>query len=283
MQKSGTNIVKGATDFYNLVDRSGLLEEEKINETKNNLFNKAESNKENKENKENTNNLIKKENNQDSEVFSYNIEGLDPRKNIFNYNPKGEVNIDKDFGNFEIDAGVDASLRSGINPNYNIGFNNDNLNLNYGDGGFKGKFNKEFGENTNLNISARNGDFNPSFDTSILGTDFKLDKNQANIAKNFLNDKVNVNIAQNFDGDTNISGTYTGDEGLRASINPNEFLLGKTFQIGGGDLTLGGTVGFDGQTTGRVDYEKELGPGKLNVFYNPNDVGFNYNFLNRKF
>ena len=47
MQKSGTNIVKGATDFYNLVDRSGLLEEEKINETKNNLFNKAESNKEN--------------------------------------------------------------------------------------------------------------------------------------------------------------------------------------------------------------------------------------------
>ena len=40
MQKSGTNIVKGATDFYNLVDRSGLLEEEKINETKNNLFNK---------------------------------------------------------------------------------------------------------------------------------------------------------------------------------------------------------------------------------------------------
>ena len=73
MQKSGTNIVKGATDFNNLVDRSGLLEEEKINETKNNLFNKAESNKENKENKENTNNLIKKENNQDSKVFSYNI------------------------------------------------------------------------------------------------------------------------------------------------------------------------------------------------------------------
>ena len=110
----------------------------------------------------------------------------------------------------------------------------------------------------------------------------KIGQGRENV-KNFLNDKVNVNIAQNFDGDTNISGTYTGDEGLRASINPNEFLLGKTFQIGGGDLTLGGTVGFDGQTTGRVDYEKELGPGKLNVFYNPNDVGFNYNFLNRKF
>jgi len=280
MQKSGTNVVEGVTDFYNLIDRSGLLDEEKINETKNNLFNQAESNK---ENKEDTNNLINKEDKKDSDFFSYNIEGLDPRKNIFNYNPKGEVNIDKDFGNFELNAGVDASLKTGINPNYNIGFNNKNLNLDYGDGGFKGNFNKEFGENANLNISARNGDFNPSFDTSILGTDFEVDKNRANIAKNFLNDKVNVNIAQNFDGGTDISGTYTGDNNLRATINPNEFLLSKTYQAGGGDLTLSGKVPFDGGATGQVNYERELGPGELNVFYNPNDYGFNYNFLNRKF
>ena len=178
---------------------------------------------------------------------------------------------------------VDASLSGGIKPNYDIGFNNDNLNLNFGDGRFTGKFNKKFGEDTNVNIDARNGNINPSFDTSILGSDFNINKNQANFAKKFLNDKVNVNIAQNFDGNTNISGTYTGDDGLKATLNPNEFLLNKTFQIGGGDLTLGGTVGFDGQTTGRVDYEKELGPGKLNVFANPNDYGFGYNFLNRKF
>ena len=113
--------------------------------------------------------------------------------------------------------------------------------------------------------------------------DFKLDKNQANIAKNFLNDKVNVVLAQNFDGNTGITGTYTGDRGLTATINPNEFQLNKTFQVGGGDLSLGGTVGFDGETTGQVDYKRELGPGELNVFYNPNDAGFNYNFLNRKF
>ena len=271
---SGTNIIKGIEDFYNLVEQSGLLTEDKVNETKKNLLNKAEENK---------NNESKSNGDTNSKLISYNFQGLNPKENIFNYNPKGEINVDKEFGNFEFDAGIDGSLRGGITPNYNIAFNKDDLKINYGDSGFTGDFNKKLGEDTNLNISARNKDFNPSFDTSILGSDFKIDKNQANLAKKFLSDKVNVNIAQNFDGKTNISGTYTGDDGLTANINPNQFSLNKTFQIGGGDLTLGGTVGFDGQTTGRVDYEKELGPGKLNVFYNPNDVGFNYNFLNRKF
>ena len=66
-------------------------------------------------------------------------------------------------------------------------------------------------------------------------------------------------------------------------MSSKEFLLNKTFQLGEGDLTLSGRVGFDGQTTGQIDYDKEIGPGKLNVFYNPNDYGVNYNFLNRKF
>ena len=271
---SGTNIIKGIEDFYNLVEQSGLLTEDKVNETKKNLLNKAEENK---------NNESKSNGDTNSKLISYNFQGLNPKENIFNYNPKGEINVDKEFGNFEFDAGIDGSLRGGITPNYNIAFNKDDLKINYGDSGFTGDFNKKLGEDTNLNISARNKDFNPSFDTSILGSDFKIDKNQANLAKKFLSDKVNVNIAQNFDGKTNISGTYTGDDGLTANINPNQFSLNKTFQIGGGDLTLGGTVGFDGQTTGKIDYEKELGLGKLNVFANPNDYGFGYNFLNRKF
>jgi len=277
---SGTNIVKGIKDFYNLVDQSGLLSEDKVNETKENLLNITKENKNNKsESNENTTSS------KDSKLLSYNFQGLDPRKDIFNYNPQGNVGFDigDKEGGFFATGDVDASLSGGIKPNYDIGFNNDNLNLNFGDTGFTGKFNRKFGEDTNVNVDARNGNINPSFDTSILGSDFNINKNQANLARNFLNDKVNVNIAQNFDGDTNISGTYTGDDGLKATLNPNEFLLNKTFQIGGGDLTLGGTVGFDGQTTGRVDYEKELGPGKLNVFANPNDYGFGYNFLNRKF
>ena len=278
---SGTNIIKGIKDFYNLVDKSGLLTEDKVNETKENLLNIADENKNNNKSESNKDTTSS----DDSKLLSYNFQGLDPRKDIFNYNPRGNVGFDirDKEGGFFATGDVDASLSGGIKPNYDIGFNNDNLNLNFGDTGFTGNFNKKFGEDTNVNVDARNGNINPSFDTSILGSDFNINKNQANLARNFLNDKVNVNIAQNFDGDTNISGTYTGDDGLKATINPNEFLLNKTFQIGGGDLTLGGTVGFDGQTTGRVDYEKELGPGKLNVFANPNDYGFGYNFLNRKF
>ena len=271
-QLSGTNPLEGIKKFYNLVDQSGLLTEDKVNETKENLLNIAEENKNNES-----------ESKEDSKFLSYNFEGVNPLQNIFNYNPSGELDLSTQFGNVDFDAGVTGSLREGINPNYNIGFDNDNFKLNYGDTGFTGNFNREFGEDTNLNVDAKNGEINPSFDTSFLGSDFKLDKNQANIARNFLNDKVNVVLAQNFDGNTGITGTYTGDEGLTATINPNEFKLNKTFQVGGGDLSLGGTVGFDGETTGQIDYDREIGPGKLNIFYNPNDAGFNYNFLNRKF
>ena len=42
---SGTNIIKGIKDFYNLADQSGLLTEDKVNETKENLLNIAEENK----------------------------------------------------------------------------------------------------------------------------------------------------------------------------------------------------------------------------------------------
>ena len=269
---NGTDVFGGIKDYVNIINQADLLNEDKVNETKENLLNIAEENKNNES-----------ESKEDSKFLSYNFEGVNPLQNIFNYNPSGELDLSTQFGNIDFDAGVTGSLREGINPNYNIGFNNDNLNLNYGNTGFTGNFNREFGEDTNVNVDAKNGEINPSFDTSFLGSDFKLDKNQANIARNFLNDKVNVELAQNFDGNTDITGTYTGDGGLTATINPREFLLNKTFQVGGGDLSLEGKVGFDGQTTGEIDYERELGPGDLNVFYNPNDFGFKYNILDRKF
>ena len=268
----GTDVFGGIKNYVNIINQADLLNEDKVNETKENLLNIAEENKNNES-----------ESKEDSKFLSYNFEGVNPLQNIFNYNPSGELDLSTQFGNIDFDAGVTGSLREGINPNYNIGFNNDNLNLNYGNTGFTGNFNREFGEDTNVNVDAKNGEINPSFDTSFLGSDFKLDKNQANIARNFLNDKVNVELAQNFDGNTDITGTYTGDSGLTATINPREFLLNKTFQVGGGDLSLEGKVGFDGQTTGEIDYERELGPGDLNVFYNPNDFGFKYNILDRKF
>tara|TARA_R100000152_G_C6765975_1_gene190852 strand:- start:284 stop:1273 length:990 start_codon:yes stop_codon:yes gene_type:complete len=276
---SGTNIIQGFKDYYDYVDKLGFLDELKINETKENLLNIAEENKNN--NEENKNNGS--ESKEDSNLISAKVEGINPLQNIFNYNPSGELDLSTQFGNFNVDAGVTGSLREGINPNYNIGFNTDNFNLNYGDTGFTGNFNRELGENTNINVDAKDGEINPSFDTSFLGTDFKLDKNQANLARNFLNDRVNVQLAQNFDGNTDITGTYTGDEGLTATVNPREFLLNKTFQVGGGDLKLGGQVGMNGDTTGQIDYERELGPGKLNVYVNPNDYGFGYNFFDRKF
>ena len=269
---SGTNIIEGFKEFYNLIDQTGLLNEEKVNETKENLLNIAEENKNNdSESKEGSN------------FISGKVEDVNPLQNLFNYNPSGELDLSTQFGDVDFDAGVTGSLREGTNLNYNLGLNKDNFKLNYGDTGFTGNFNRDLGENTNVNVEARDGEINPSFDTSFLDTDFKLNKNQANIVKNFLNDKVNVNIAQNFDGNTDITGTYTGDSGLTATINPREFLLNKTFQVGGGDLSLGGKVGFDGETTGQIDYERELGPGELNVYANPNDYGFRYNFLNRKF
>ena len=52
---SGTNIIKGIKDFYNLVDKSGLLTEDKVNETKENLLNITKENNNNKsESNENT-------------------------------------------------------------------------------------------------------------------------------------------------------------------------------------------------------------------------------------
>ena len=104
---SGTDIIKGLKDFYNLADKSGLLNEEKVNETKQNLLNIAGENKNNKSGSNGDTGS-----NTDSKLISYNFQGLDPRKDIFNYNPQGNVGFDvgnKDKGFFAT-GDVDVSM-----------------------------------------------------------------------------------------------------------------------------------------------------------------------------
>ena len=253
---SGTNIIKGIKDFYNLVDQSGLLTEDKVNETKENLLNIAEENKNNNRSESNKDTTSS----EDSKLLSYNFQGLDPRKDIFNYNPQGNVGFDigDKEGGFFATGDVDASL-SGLNTNLQAGFKNENFNIGYTpERGLNYDFNKQFGDKTNFDINQSGAQ---------LGTQF--------------GDNTNVNLAYN-NGNFNPS-LKTNIKDTNLSINPREFLLNKTFQVGGGDLTLEGKVGFNGQTTGQIDYGRELGPGELNVFVNPNDYGFRYNLFDRKF
>ena len=252
---SGTNVLEGFKKYYDYVDQTGLLNEEKVNETKENLLNIAEENK-------NNNSGSKKDttSTDDSKLISFNFENLDPRTDIFNYNPRGNIgfNIGNEDEGFFTKGDVDAS-RSGLNTDFQAGFKNDNINVGYNlDRGLNYDFTKQFGDKTNLGINQSGVQFGSQ-----------------------LGENTNVDLAYNngnFDPSlkTNIKDT-------NLTINPKEFLLNKTFQLGEGDLTLSGRVGFDGQTTGQIDYDREIGPGKLNIFYNPNDAGFNYNFLNRKF
>ena len=185
---SGTNIVEGAKQFYDTVDQSGLLknnekknENNNIEEVKTNLFKKATENKKIKESNEN----------KDSKIISYDFKGINPSKNIFNYNPEANVGFDlgKKGEGFFATGDIDASRR-GVDTNFEAGFKNENVdiafkpekgitldlqkqfgnntNLNINQSGFN--IGTKFGENSNVNLGYRNGDFNPSLTTKSKPT-----------------------------------------------------------------------------------------------------------------
>lgn len=257
-QFSGTNIVEGIKNFYNLVDQSGLLTEDKVNETKENLLNIAEENKNNEsESNGDTTSTT------DSKLLSYNFEGLDPRKDIFNYNPTGNVGFDygnKDGGLY-VTGDANASLR-GIDTNFETGYKNENFNIVYNpEGGLNYGFNRQFGDNTNLNINQSGAQ---------VGTQ--------------LGDNTNVNLAYN-NGNFNPSlNTNIGNTNI--DLNPNRLDLNRTFEIGDNtNVNVGGEVDFDGQTKADLEVTKDFLNKKLQLYgdidtegdYN---VGAKFNFLN---
>jgi len=257
-QFSGTNIVEGIKNFYNLVDQSGLLNEEKVNETKENLFNIAEENKNNEsESKGDTTSTNK------SKFLSYNFKGLDPRKDIFNYNPEGNIGFDignKD-GGFFATGDADASL-SGLDTNLQAGFKNENFNIGYNpEGGFNYGFNRQFGDNTNLGINQSGVQLGTQFGDN---TDINLAYNNGN-----FNPSLNTNIRN-----TDIA------------LNPNKLDLNRTFEIGDNtNVNVGGEVNFDGQTKADLEVTKDFLNKKLQLYGGADtegdyNVGAKFNFLN---
>ena len=255
---SGTNIIKGIKDFYNLVDQSGLLNEAKVNETKENLLNIAEENKNNKvESKEDTTSS------KDSKLLSYNFQGLDPRKDIFNYNPQGNVGFDigDKEGGFFATGDVDASL-SGLNTNLQAGFKNENFNIGYTpQRGLNYGFNKQFGDNTNLDINQSGAQ---------LGTQF--------------GDNTNINLAYN-NGNFNPS-LNTKLLNTDIAVNPNRFDVNRTFEIGDDTrVNVGGEVDFDGEAKGNIDFTRDFLNKKLQLYGGVDtqggyEAGAKFNFLN---
>tara|TARA_R100000988_G_scaffold66354_1_gene33784 strand:+ start:434 stop:1270 length:837 start_codon:yes stop_codon:yes gene_type:complete len=216
-QFAGTNLLEGLEKYYNLVDQSGVLNEEKVNKTKKNLLNIAEENKNNES---------------ESKLLSYNFKGLDPRKNIFNYNPQGNVGFDignKD-GGFFATGDVDASL-SGVDTNLQAGFKNENLNIGYNpEGGFNYGFNRQFGDNTDINLAYNNGNLNPSLNTNIGNTNIALNPDKLDLNRTFeIGNNTNVNVGGevDFDGQT------------KADLEVTRDFLNKKLQLYGGADTEG--------------------------------------------
>ena len=256
---SGTNIIKGVKDFYNLVDQSGLLTEDKVNETKENLLNIAEENKNNNKSESNKDTTSS----DDSKLLSYNFQGLDPRKDIFNYNPKGNVGFDigDKEGGFFATGDVDASL-SGLNTNLQAGFKNENFNIGYTpQRGLNYGFNKQFGDNTNLDINQSGAQ---------LGTQF--------------GDNTNVNLAYN-NGNFNPS-LNTRLLNTDIAVNPNRFDVNRTFEIGDDtQIKVGGEVDFDGEAKGDIEFTKDFLNKKLQLYGGVDTQGdyqggARFNFLN---
>ena len=257
-QFSGTNIVEGIKNFYNLVDESGLLNEDKVNQTKENLLNIAEENKNNEsESNGDTTSTT------DPKFLSYNFKGLDPRKDIFNYNPEGNIGFDignKD-GGFFATGDADASL-SGLDTNLQAGFKNENFNIGYNpEEGFNYGFNRQFGDNTNLNINQSGAQ---------VGTQ--------------LGDNTDINLAYN-NGNFNPS-LNTNIRNTDIALNPNKLDLNRTFEIGDNtNVNVGGEVNFDGQTKADLEVTRDFLNKKLKLYggvdtegdYN---VGAKFNFLN---
>ena len=226
---SGTNIIKGIKDFYNLADQSGLLTEDKVNETKENLLNIAEENK-------NENNKSESEgdttSSADSKLLSHNFQGLDPRKDIFNYDPQANIgfNVGDQDGGLYATGDLDASLK-GVNTNLQAGFKNKNFDVSYHpESGLNLGFNEKFGDNTNININQSNGNFNPSLNTNIRNTDIALNPNKLDLNKTFeIGNNTNVNVGGevDFDGQT------------KADLEVTRDFLNKQIQLYGGADTEG--------------------------------------------
>lgn len=256
---SGTNIIEGLKDFYNLVDQSGLLTEDKVNETKENLLNIAEENKNSNKSESNKDTTSS----DDSKLLSYNFQGLDPRKDIFNYNPQGNVgfNIGDKEGGFFATGDVDASLR-GLNTNLQAGFKNENFNIGYTPGrGLNYDYNKQFGDNTNLDINQSGAQ---------LGTQF--------------GDNTNVNLAYN-NGNFNPS-LNTKLLNTDIAVNPNRLDLNRTFEIGDNtNVNVGGEVDFDGETKGDIEFTRDFLNKKFQLYGGVDtqggyEAGAKFNFLN---
>ena len=256
---SGTNIVKGIKDFYNLVDQSGLLTEDKVNDTKENLLNIAEENKNNNKSESNEETTLS----DDSKLLSYNFQGLDPRKDIFNYNPQANVGFDigDKEGGFFATGDVDASL-SGVNTDLQAGFKNENFNIGYTpQRGLNYGFNKQFGDNTNLDINQSGAQ---------LGTQF--------------GDNTNINLAYN-NGNFNPS-LNTKLLNTNIAVNPNRFDVNRTFEIGDDTrVNVGGEVDFDGEAKGDIEFTKDFLNKKLQLYGGVDtqggyEAGAKFNFLN---
>ena len=275
---SGSNVVEGIKKFYNTVDQSGVLKDNKkknedgsINETKTNLFKKAFENKKKEENNED----------KDSKLISYSVEGLNP-KNIFNYNPKGNVGFDlgdKNKGFFAI-GDVDASRR-GIDTNFETGFKNENFDVGYKpESGINYSFNKELGDNTNLGVNQSGF----KFDTK-LGENTNVNINQSGAQFGTkLGEDTNVNLGYR-DGDFNPSLTTTFKD-TKIAVNPDRFDVNRTFEIGDDTrINVGGEVDFDGESKGKIDFTKDFLNKKVQLYGGADtkgdfEVGTKFKFLN---
>ena len=262
--KSRKDLIEGVEKFYNIVESSGVLknnekknekknEKNNIEEVKTNLFNKATENKKIQESKEDTG----------SKLISYDVKGLDPRKNIFNYNPQANVGFDvgdKDSGLYAT-GDLDASLK-GVNTNLQAGFKNENFDVSINpERGLNYQFNKQFGDNTNVNINQSGAQ---------VGTK--------------LGDNTNVNLAynnQNFNPSLNTNLLNTN-----IAVNPNRLDVNRTFEIGDDTrVNVGGEVDFDGETKGDIEFTKDFLNKKLQVYGGADtkgdfEVGTKFKFLN---
>jgi len=256
---SGSNIIEGIKKFYNTADQSGVFndnekknENSNIEETKTNLFKKAFESKNKEETTED----------KDSKLISYSVEGLNP-KNIFNYNPQGNVGFDLGDKNkgFFATGDVDAS-RLGIDTNFETGFKNENVNVGYKpESGLTYDFKKQFGDNTNLGINQSGAQFGTK-----LGED-------TNVNLGYGNGNFNPSLTTKFK-DTNIA------------VNPDRFNLNRTFEIGDDTrINVGGEVDFDGESKGKIDFTKDFLNKKVQVYGGADtkgdfEVGTKFKFLN---
>ena len=274
---SGTDIIKGLKDFYNLADKSGLLNEEKVNETKQNLLNIAGENKNNKSGSNGDTGS-----NTDSKLISYNFQGLDPRKDIFNYNPQGNVGFDvgnKDKGFFAT-GDVDVSM-SGLNTNLQAGFKNENFDVSINpERGLQYDFNKKFKDKNNLNINQQGVEFDRQLDDK---TNLSINQSGAGFRTN-LGDNTNVNLAYY---NSNFSPSLTTNiKDTDININQDRFNLNKTFEIGdNARVNLSGEVGFNGKNKANIDFTKDFLNKKLQLYGGAGtdgnfEVGTKFKFLN---